>query len=446
MRLFMLSTFATLSLLSAATLSNTPENRSLIIYNSGIGLVHETRHLSIHKGPQSIVYPGIATTVKTDSVQVKLPAGVTLYSQQYRFDKIMLSKILQAHIGKTVHFTSDNKALRSGTLLAANPPVVQTQRVIESGMDAGDFIFDTIPDTLMLRPSLVWNVNATGPVDGELGLDYLLSNIRWKSDYVLNLHENTADLTGWITVDNRSGKRFEQIRLHFLVGDINRANIPLRYAEAMVYDKRTAAMPVATKAVEGYHLYSVPFDVTLADNEKTQIKFIDQPRHRFEKSYSALMPSPFALYSEQKVPVTQSLKLSKFSVALPGGIVRTYSEVNGTTVLLGETHVPNTPKDENVTLRLGTNFDIVAKNKLVSRSDDSRYYRSTVAYSVANHSNGAKTVRVTVPGVINDTRNGATVDTREPFTRIDGNTITFSITLGANDTYRWKVGYRAPKE
>lgn len=443
---FMLSNLAVLSALSAATLSDTPENRSLVIYNSGIGLVHETRHISIEQGAQSIVYPGIATTVQTDSVQVNLPAGLTLFSQQYRFDKITLAKIVQAHLGKEVRFIREKEKVSKGILLAENPPVVRTERGIESGMEAGDFIFDTIPDTLMLKPSLVWNVDAAHPVDGELGLDYLLSNIRWKSDYVLDLHENKADLTGWITVDNRSGKRFEQTRLHLLAGDINRANLPVRYAEAMVYDKRAAAMPVTANAVEGYHLYSVPFNVTLADNEKTQIKFIDQPRHRLTRTYNALMPSPFTVRDEQKVPVTQSLELSKFSVALPGGIVRTYSEVNGTTVLLGETRIPNTPKDENVTLRLGTHFDIVAKNRLVSRSDDSRYYSSTVAYSVANHSNSAKTIRVTVPGVINDTRNRAMVTTHEPFTRIDGNTIAFSITLGANDTYRWKVGYRTPKE
>lgn len=443
MRRFLFSCLAILSALSAATLCDTPENRSLVIYNSGIGLVHETRHLSINQGMQSIVYPGIATTVQTDSVQVKLPEGLVLFSQQYRFDKITLAKILQAQLGKEVRFVRKKEQASKGILLAANPPVVQTKRGIESGMKSGDFIFDTIPDTLMLKPSLVWNVDAAHPVDGELGLDYLLSGIGWKSDYVLALSGEEADLTGWITVDNRSGKRFEKTRLHLLAGDINRANLPVRYAQAMVYDKRAAAMPVAAKAVEGYHLYSVPFNVTLADNEKTQIKFIDQPRHRLKRTYNALMPSPFSVRGEQKVPVTQSLELSKFPVALPGGIVRTYSEVNDTTVLLGETRIPNTPKDENVTLRLGTNFDIVANNRLGSRHDDKRYLEASVEYTVSNRSEAPKTVAVSVHDVVDNAAN--TVRSSEPFSRPDGNTIEFRIQLNANETHHWHVSYRSIK-
>lgn len=449
MRRLIFSDLAVLCTLSAATLSDMPTNQSLVIYNSGLGLVHENRHLSIKQDEQSIIYPGIATTVQTDSVQVKLPKGLTLFSQQYRFDKITLAKILQAHIGKEVRFLTGaegKKQLSKGILLADNPSVVQTKRGIESGINASDFIFDAIPDTLMLKPSLVWNVHAAQPTAGDVSLDYLLSGISWKSDYVLDLHENQADLTGWITVDNRSGKRFEKTRLYLLAGEINRANLPIRYADVMAYEKRAAAMPVSAKAVEGYHLYSIPFIITLADSEKTQIKFIDQREHSLKRTYGARMPSPFSVRSEKKIPVTQALELTGFPVALPGGIVRTYSDVNGTTVLLGETRMANTPKDENVTLRLGTNFDIVAKNRLVSRSDDSRYHGAAIEYSVANHSNTAKTVQVSVPYVINHTHNRASVTSSEPFTQTDGNVIEFSIELGANSTHRWQASYRTKKE
>ena len=115
MPLFRLSTLTILScsLLFSATLSSQPKDASLVIYNSGIGLVHESKELAVDKGKQSIIYPGVATTVQTDSVSVELPGDLILYSQQYRFDKITLNKILEAHIGKQVRYKTGKKDWRS---------------------------------------------------------------------------------------------------------------------------------------------------------------------------------------------------------------------------------------------------------------------------------------------------------------------------------------------
>lgn len=435
--------------LFAATLSPAPSGTSLVIYNSGIGLVHEQRSFSVDKGEQSVIYPGVATTVQTDSVSVQLPEGLILYSQQYRYDRITLAKILEAHIGKKVRFKKDGgskNALGEGVLLASNPPVVKTGRGIESGISAEDFIFDAIPETLMIKPSLVWNIEAKEKTQGEMTLDYLISDIRWKSDYILNLHGQSGDLGGWITVDNRSGKRFEKIDLHLLAGDINRVVMPARYADVMVMEKQMAAAPVTQQAHEGYHLYSVPFRVTIADNEKTQIKFLDRPNHALKRLYEVTMQPPFGTSVEQKRPVSQSVELSEFDVPLPGGIVRTYSETGGTTVLLGETPLQNTPKDEKVKLRLGTNFDLVAKNRLISRSDDKNYLGATVAYSLTNRSDAPKTVEVIVPGIVESTSHQTTVTTVRPYTRPDGYSLQFSVTVGAGETQTWDVAYRARKE
>lgn len=450
MPLFPIAMLSTLSsaLLLSATLSSQPKDASLVIYNSGIGLVHESKELSVAKGKQSIVYPGVATTVQTDSVSVELPGDLILYSQQYRFDKITLNKILESHIGKQVRYKTGKKELpliKEGTLLASNPAVIETKDGIVSGIAAGDFIFKSIPSELIMKPSLVWNIEAPRATTGMMNLDYLISRISWKSDYILNLHENDGDLTGWITVDNRSGKRFEEVKLNLLSGDINRAAAPKPYAGAIRMEKRMAAAPVAHQAHEGYHFYSVPFNVTIANNEKTQVKFIDQPRHALTRLYDVKMQHPFNTTKEQKLPVNQYVELSKFSMPLPGGVVRTYSKAGDTTVLLGETRLENTPKNEKVKLRIGTNFDLIAKNKLVKRSDDSRYYGAKVAYTLTNQSDKAKTVDVDIPGVVERTKHLSTVTTKLPYTRPDGYTLRFTITLKPGEKKVWEVSYRTKK-
>lgn len=437
------------SLMFAASLSENPSDASLVIYNSGIGLVHEQRALSLDKGAQSIVYPGVATTVQTDSVNVKLPKGVTLYSQQYRFDKITLQKLLEAHIGKNVRFRSgpeEAPVLREGVLLATAPAVVRTDAGIESGIDAQDFLFEGIPDTLIMKPSLVWNVSAERAVRDEMNLDYLISNIGWKSDYVLHIDGDRGDLTGWITVDNRSGKRFEQIKLHLLAGEINRAMPPVRYADVMMLEKTAAAPAVSEQAHEGYHLYTIPFKITLADNEKTQIKFLDRPSHKLTRRYEATALPPFAVSREQKHAVVQSAWLDPFDAPLPAGTVRTYSDAEGTTVLLGESTIANTPKNEKVELKLGKNFDLFAKEKLVERRDDGRYYDATVAYSLVNRSDERKTVALTVPGIVSGNGFAVSVTTKAAYTRPDGNTIRFEQTLKPGETKSWEVDYKARKK
>lgn len=433
------------SLLCAAALSQTPTDTSLVIYNSGIGLTHEKRTLTVKSGSQSIVYPGVATTVQTDSVSVQLPKGIRLYTQQYRYDKISLGKILESYVGKAVRFTRDSASgkLSKGILLATNPPVVKTDRGIESGIKADNFVFDSIPDSLIMKPSLVWNMEANHAIAGEMSLDYLISGIRWKSDYILTLGTTEGDLTGWITVDNHSGKRFEKTSLYLLAGDINRAAVARRYAEVMARSDKAA--DVTQKALEGYHLYSVPFPVTLADSEKTQIKFMQQRHHALKRIYDVTMLPPFSTAKTRKHPVSQSVELAPFSVPLPAGIVRSYATTGGTTILLGETSLANTPKGEKVTLRLGTNFDLVAKERLVSRSDDSRYLGATVAYTLTNRSDAAKAVRVAVPSVVKSDTRRSSVDTNLPYTRPDGNTLLFTIKLSPGETKTWKVTYRSRK-
>jgi len=444
-RAFML-TLLTSPLLFSAALSQTPSEAALVIYNAGIGLVHEERPIAVEKGKQSIVYPDVATTVQTDSVNVRLPKGLILYSQQYRFDKITLAKIIEANIGKKVRFKTGPESQRSigeGTLLAASPAVVQTEKGIESGIRNEDFIFDTIPDTLIMKPSLVWNVDVPRKTEGTMQLDYLISNISWKSDYILDLHEKSGNLTGWITVDNRSGKRFEAVKLRLLAGEINRVAPPIRYANVMALEKSSDADAVTRQALEGYHLYAVPFDVTIADNEKTQIKFIDEPGHAFKRRYETTMPPPFSVTAEQKRPVSQSVELAPFDFPLPGGVVRTYAESGGTKILLGETRLDNTPKDEKVTLRLGTNFDLTAKTRLIARDDDSRYYAAAVGYTLANRSEARKTVDLLVPGILESAT--TTIKTDEPYTRPDGYTLKFTVSLAPGETKSWEVSYRTRK-
>ncbi|MGB5966058.1 MAG: hypothetical protein WBG65_11115, partial [Sulfurimonadaceae bacterium] len=388
--LLLISLF-TSTLLSAGTVSSKPIDPSLVVYNGNLGLVHENRQMELNRGKQALVYNDVASSVITDSVNVTLPEGVTLYSQQYRFDQINAQKLALAHLGKSVKFyikTGSDLMYKSGTLLSASSQaVIKTAQNEIYTVPTSALIFSNIPKELITKPSLVWNVNAPKKSSTTLTLDYLINNISWKSNYVLNLDKKHADLSGWITIDNRSGKAFNNTKLTVLAGDINRAVVPVnrRYmAKAATAEMDGAA--VQELSHEGYHLYQIPFNVNLTNNEKTQIKFLDIKKITIERKYEVHLGNPFYFQGEQKHPVTQYLEIKSLEKVLPMGTIRSYSKEGETTLLLGESSINHTPKHEEVKVTLGKNFDLLAKSKMVSNSSDRYFNDSKVSYELTNRS------------------------------------------------------------
>lgn len=439
-----ISIFSTLLLLLtnslfATTLSQQPTNSSLIVYNGGIGLVHEEKTLKIKKGDTKIIYKDVASTIETDSVNVALPNSITLYSQQYRFDKLTISKLLDAHIGKRVKADKKNVTLLSHN--GASVLVKDSNNEIISVLSK-DIIFKSIPDSLLTKPSLVWNIEANKSLNTKMGIDYLIRNLSWKSDYILNLRGNKANLIGWITIDNRSGKAYKNTKLHVLAGDINRAQRPKPLYKYENVRAMQSSPDVAHQAHEGYHFYTIPFKVNLTNNEKTQIKFITQNAIPIKRKYSAYMSNPLYLQGEQEHDVTQFIEIEKLDFPLPKGVVRTYSKLNKENILLGESSVSHAPRDTPINITLGKNFDLKVKETIQKRTDSKSYLNSTILYTIKNNSDEKKTLELLIPFNKNTS---STIDTSKKYEFKQGNKISFKIVLDAKKTQTFQVSFRSKR-
>jgi hypothetical protein len=287
--LAVLSSLLVVSTSFGANLSNKIKNNSLIVYNGNIALVHEERALNVDKNDKEIVYRGVANTIDTDSVNVELPKSISLYSQQYRFDKLSQQKLLNAHINKevTVRILKDTKNFIKikAKLLSSNSAysIVKTKKGEIISVSSRDIIFKTIPNELITKPSLVWNISAKKSLQSKMKIDYIIKNVNWKSNYILNIKNNKADLDGWIAINNRSGKKFTNTKLYVLAGEINRPQRPqniYRVAKSMAVE---SVGDVSQQAYEGYHFYTIPFKVNIANNETTQIKYIDKKKYPYKK-------------------------------------------------------------------------------------------------------------------------------------------------------------------
>lgn len=435
------------SSLFGATLSPDADNNSLIVYNSNIGLVHEERNLEIKSSDTTIVYEDVAQSINTDSVNVSLPQAITINSQQYRYDKLTLAKLLQSHIGKKIEVrllrNRNEFKIITATLLSYtnNTAIVRTLDYKIISVKTSGIQFGTIPKTLITKPSLVWNVKVAEDTQTKMKLDYLVSNINFKSDYILNVDANSSTLSGWITINNRSGKSFNETQLSLLAGDISRThNKQPRMYDAVRMSK--AAPEVKEQSFEGYHFYTIPFKVTLANNEKTQIKFLDKTDLSVKRAYTAQMRNPLYLQGEREVSVSQAFLLDGLDMPLPSGTIRVYSKLDKQTILLGENAIKHTPSNTPLNLKVGKNFDLKVKESAVLRSDTKNNFTVDVLYTLKNSSDENKTLNIVVPFNRQESSK-VTTDIKYNFTK--GNLLNFSVEVPANKTKTFKVKYESKR-
>jgi len=439
MKILVSLTLATLAV--ATTLDTKPLTNSLIVYNSNMGLVHEERKLALDKKDKSIIYRGVASSIDTESINVTLPKGVKLYSQQYRYDKLTRSKLLEAHIGKKISVEGKKVTLLSHT---GNECIVKTANHKIISVDAKDVVFSSIPERLLTKPSLVWNIQTSRSVNAKMKLDYVIKNISWSSNYILNLHQNRADLSGWISVKNNAGKAFENTSLYVLAGDINRVTNTKPRPSAMYMKRAMVAESDSVKEVayEGYHLYTIPFKVNLKNKETTQIKFLTKNSLFIQREYVAHLTNPLYLQGEIKSDVVQYIGLKGLDVALPKGVVRTYSKLDQTSILLGESSISHTPKDTPLRLKLGKNFDVKVTQTLKKRNNYKKYMNATIHYAVKNSSDREKLIQVQIPFRQSDT---SVVQTKEKYSIEKGNLVTFKLRVKANTTREFDVYFESKK-
>jgi len=437
------------SLLSAGTISSVTNESSLVVYSSDLALVHENRNTVLERGKQALVYSGVASSLIPESVNVTFPQGVTLYSQQYRFDQVTTQKLAEAHLGKEVKFYFQNGSglvYKNGTLLSAGTNVlVKTAQNEIYTLPLSSLIFSDIPNTLITSPSLLWNIDVAKQFNGALSLDYLTKNISWKCDYRLDLSKNRANLNGWITVDNRSGKAFTDTKLSLLAGDINRAAMPLqrRYA-AMAASAEMDGPSVQEFSRNGYHLYHIPFKVSLAENENTQIKFLQISDLPVTRGYEVQLNDPLHMQGEVRHSAGQYLEFKSLEKALPKGIVRTYSKERGETLLLGETLISNTPAHEGLRVKYGSSFDLLVTEKLVSDNSDRYYIDRKVSYVIANRSNEPKRLQLLIPFVRRDDAQSS-IESTQKYQWKNGNLLAFDLQVGEESTKEVDVHYRSKR-
>ena len=379
---------------ASVTIPPKAKDIAITVYNNNLAFVHEKRAVQVKKGMQKLVYEGVALQVITPSVVPAFSgAGVTLYSQNFRYNLITLGSLLKNSIGSKISFFTNGEQPQrlSGTLLSAAPVVVESDKDGKLyALDAPtQVIFPGIPSSMITRPSLVWRAEIDK--DATLGIDlkYLSRGIKWKSDYVLDLQEKVLDLRGWITITNNSGVTYENAQISCIAGELHEAARPVQYRELRTMADTALPEAVHEESFSGYHLYKIPFRETVRDKEQKQMLFIDKKGITY-RQYGKAVNSYFENYGVQKLHFSNVITFinsqkNHAGIPLPAGVVRMYQKDSaGEVHYIGEDRIANTPEDEDLKLTVGTLFDVTGE-KRIARFIADKYHRNVeTTYEIRN--------------------------------------------------------------
>lgn len=470
------------------------DDARITVYNQDFAVVRETIPLNVEEGTNRVSVSAITAHVEPDSVILRDPAGqaaLRVLEQNYRADPVSQALLLQHYEGETIEFlvnattgeTVEGRIVRAGYvphltgMQRFGQAYVQRQMAMAYGgyMGAqgtaqplievngrlrfqlpGVPLFPALKDDSILKPTLDWVLESrrAGSVDAELS--YVTGGMTWVADYNLieGEHEDTVELVGWVTLDNQSGRTFENAHLRLMAGDVSK--LVEQYGQDAMYFAREAGAgggagaAVTEKAFEDFHLYTLQRPTTLRDRETKQVEFIrapgiestrfyvydgakvDQGRWRGWDLRSLREQSEYGTESNTKVWIMrefENTEANNLGMPLPKGRMRFYKQESNQLEFVGENTIDHTPRGETVRAYVGNAFDLVGERKRTDFQIDRNQRRITESFEIALRNRKEEPVEIRVVEHLYRWHNWTLTAQSDNYTKTDSQTIEFPVTV-----------------
>ncbi len=448
--------------MSQTQIVSTSENSqgfSLTIYNKNFAVIREKREITLQAGNNYVCYEDVSATIEPTSISFKSitdPQGVMVREQNYQYDLVNKQTILNKSIEKRIRFRKVNPdgkiEVIEGTLLNAEQLVIRLDDGKVLLNPSGEIEVEEMPEGLMTRPSLLWKLEVINAQKHITEVSYLANEISWESDYVtvISEDETKADITGWVTLDNKSGTSYKNAQLQLIAGDVRRVKPePLREnRRAMAMMARSAPEPqFEEESFFEYHLYTLDGNTTVRDKETKQItllnatdvsvnrKLIFDNSGQWWRLYGRqVYPGQGSNTEKGKINVILEIantKNNNMGIPLPKGKVKFYKgDKRGNLQFLGEDLLDHTPQNEVVPLYIGDSFDVVGDRKVTEiKKISDRIQEESYEISICNRKKEAITVQI----IERFSRHWEVRKSSHQYQKIDAMTIEFPVTIETND-------------
>jgi hypothetical protein len=373
----------------------------------GIAMVTETRTVDLAVGVSTIIFRGVSDRIVPQTAKLEgLPGHVV--ETNFDYDLLAPGTLLNKHVGKAVRLVrTDRKSDRStetqGILRSgAAGPLLETNGSFEalycSGMSER-LIFDGPVEGLIDAPTLSMRVKVDTPGPRTVQLSYLALGMNWSANYVARVRPDGQhlDLSGWITMTNRSGATFAQAKTNVVAGALARlweetqapdtvtprvrincsrptppppkmnvprrrwgevGNTPISVQEIIVTAaKRTESVPVA---LGDYKMYTLPGPTNIGPRQTKQVLLLDQQNVPFQKIYRYVHGSEDSEPAEvAKIVLRIDNRKPGLGRPLPAGKASVYERHDNRSVLAGQSLIrQGVPVGLPLELEIGRAMDI----------------------------------------------------------------------------------------
>jgi hypothetical protein len=449
--------FAVIVCFSVQAVSQQTDSPSLTIYNQDFAVVRQNVPLDLKTGINHVLFSNITAHVEPDSVVLRDTHGgyLQILEQNYRNDPISEGLLLNLFEGKTLEFDTggrDNegkpiivtgRVIRSGyvphyeayqhygqqyyqrqTQIASSgsgQPIIEVNGRLEFTLP-GRPIFPSLTEDSILHPTFDWQLQSSESGHRVAELSYVTGGMSWHADYNVVAPEtgDAAEIVGWVTLDNQSGKTFPEARIKLMAGDVAKLQQQFdrsSYAALVTGEAAPVGAQVTEKSFDEYHLYTLERPTTLRDREVKQVEFLRATGVHARRIYvydgvkisqqyrgwnmESIRERPeYGTESNPKVWVMLEFKNSKangLGMPMPSGNVRFYRhDSDGQMEFTGEDHIDHTPTDETLRLYTGNAFDVVGERRRTSYKTNSRdrWVDESFEIKLRNHKKTPVDVRV----------------------------------------------------
>ncbi|MDX6402698.1 MAG: hypothetical protein QOH70_153 [Blastocatellia bacterium] len=396
---------------------------NITVYNSNLGLVRETRRLTLPQGRIALRFADVTAQIRPETVHLAsltAPASLRILEQNYQYDLLNPGKLLDKFVGREItlvlrRYQNNTETFEpvKATLLSNNGGQVWriNGQIVINPANITEMRFPDLPKNLVATPTLVWDLENRESGPQTIEASYLTAGMNWRADYVLvvDADDTKGDLQGWVTLTNASGTGFEDARLQLVAGDVNRVSEERNYALAGAMQRKTID-DVSQFQEQGffeYHMYTLQRPTSVRDNETKQVSLLEAAGFEVQKEfvingqhyyYAAGYSAPGQAIKE-KVGVYVQFRNSqpnKLGMPLPAGTIRLYKKDDkGNQQFIGEDRIDHTPKDEDVRVKVGDAFDIVAERKQTDyKVIAANVYEYAYQIKIRNHKDGPISVVV----------------------------------------------------
>jgi hypothetical protein len=450
----------------------------------GYGVVRENRQIQLNQGQNVVRFTDVAAEIDPTTVSflsLTSPAAARVLEQNYEYDLVSADKLLGKYLGKDIQVVRRGAGANggvetlAGTLLSfdASNLVLQGSdgkvQVLARGPEIEQIELAKSDEGLITKPTLVWKINSTQTGPQMAQVTYQTSSLTWRADYnvTVNPTDDAADIGAWVTIVNQSGAAYADSKLKLVAGDVQRVKPPQERAETIL--SGAAAAPgapggFAEKAFFEYHLYTLGRTTSLANNSTKQIELFpaktDVPIKKTYVYYG--IPDELRFYifgspnTDQNLGTTSNKKVDVYlllsnteknglGIPLPAGRIRVYKRdpADNAQEFIGEDVIQHTPKDEDVSVKLGSAFDIVGERRQTDFNANFNGHVITESFEIKLRNHKDQPVHVIVKENLYRWSNWDITAASDPWQKQDYRTIHIPVDVPANGekTVTYSVKY-----